>query len=80
MQSNNISNQLDLKAEIQRLKRELNAIILAHYYQESEIQDIADFVGDSLELAKKAKSTSADVIVFAGAVSYTHLDVYKRQR
>lgn len=66
MQSNNIINQLDLKAEIQRLKRELNAIILAHYYQESEIQDIADFVGDSLELAKKAKSTSADVIVFAG--------------
>jgi len=66
VQSNNISNQLDLRAEIQRLKRELNAIILAHYYQESEIQDIADFVGDSLELAKKAKSTSADVIVFAG--------------
>mgnify|MGYP000323568124 FL=1 len=66
VQSNNISNQLDLKAEIQRLKRELNAIILAHYYQEPEIQDIADFVGDSLELAKKAKSTSADVIVFAG--------------
>lgn len=66
VQSNNISNQLDLKAEIQRLKRELNAIILAHYYQESEIQDITDFVGDSLELAKKAKSTSADVIVFAG--------------
>lgn len=66
VQSNNISNQLDLKAEIQRIKRELNAIILAHYYQESEIQDIADFVGDSLELAKKAKSTSADVIVFAG--------------
>ena len=66
VQSNNISNQLDLKAEIQRLKRELNAIILAHYYQESEIQDIADFVGDSLELAKRAKSTSADVIVFAG--------------
>lgn len=66
VQSNNIINQLDLKAEIQRLKRELNAIILAHYYQESEIQDIADFVGDSLELAKKAKSTSADVIVFAG--------------
>ena len=66
VQSNNISNQLDLKAEIQRIKRELNAIILAHYYQESEIQDIADFVGDSLELAKRAKSTSADVIVFAG--------------
>lgn len=66
VQTNNISNQLDLKAEILRLKNELNAVILAHYYQESEIQDIADFVGDSLELAKKAKSTSADVIVFAG--------------
>jgi len=60
------SNQLDLKSEIQRLKSKLNVVILAHYYQESEIQDIADFVGDSLELAKKAKSTSADVIVFAG--------------
>ena len=66
VQTNNISYQLDIKTEILRLKRELNAIILAHYYQESEIQDIADFVGDSLELAKKAKSTSADVIVFAG--------------
>ncbi|GMU96167.1 quinolinate synthase NadA [Ignavibacterium album] len=56
----------DYKEEILRLKEELNAVILAHYYQESEIQDIADFVGDSLELAKKAKSTNADVIVFAG--------------
>lgn len=66
VQTNNISNQFDMKSEIQRIKSELNAVILAHYYQESEIQDIADFVGDSLELAKKAKSTSADVIVFAG--------------
>jgi quinolinate synthase len=57
---------IDYKEEILRLKEELNAVILAHYYQESEIQDIADFVGDSLELAKKAKSTNADVIVFAG--------------
>lgn len=57
---------LDLKEEILLLKENLNAIILAHYYQESEIQDIADFVGDSLELAKKAKETNADVIVFAG--------------
>jgi quinolinate synthase len=61
-----VSNQVDFKSEILRLKNDLNAVILAHYYQESEIQDIADFVGDSLELAKKAKSTSADVIVFAG--------------
>ena len=61
-----INNQVDFKSEILKLKNDLNAVILAHYYQESEIQDIADFVGDSLELAKKAKSTSADVIVFAG--------------
>lgn len=57
---------LDLDAEIQRLKRERNAVILAHYYQESEIQDLADFIGDSLQLAQEAKRTQADVIVFAG--------------
>lgn len=61
-----INKDLDLKEEILKLKKQLNAVLLAHYYQESEIQDIADFVGDSLELAKKAKSTDADVIVFAG--------------
>lgn len=49
-----------------RLRREMNAVILAHYYQEDEIQDIADFVGDSLELARKAATTNADVIVFCG--------------
>lgn len=57
---------LNLEEEILRLKKELNAIILAHYYQNSEIQDIADFVGDSLELSRKAATTNADVIVFAG--------------
>ncbi|MEI7812208.1 MAG: quinolinate synthase NadA [Ignavibacteria bacterium] len=57
---------IDLHEEIVRLKKELNAVILAHYYQESEIQDVSDFIGDSLELARKARSTNADVIVFAG--------------
>ncbi|MEE8258566.1 MAG: quinolinate synthase NadA [Sphingomonadales bacterium] len=57
---------LDLEAEIHRLARERNAIILAHYYQDPEIQDIADFVGDSLDLARKAAATDADVIAFCG--------------
>src|SRR3954463_1161538 len=60
------SHPMDYEAEITRLKRELNAVILAHYYQESEIQDVADFVGDSLALAQQAAKTSADVIVFCG--------------
>jgi len=57
---------LDVDNEIRRLKRQRNAVILAHYYQESEIQDLADFIGDSLQLAQEAKKTKADVIVFAG--------------
>jgi quinolinate synthase len=57
---------IDLEDEVQRLKKELNAVILAHYYQESEIQDLADFVGDSLQLSQQAGKTQADVIVFAG--------------
>jgi len=61
-----IDPSLDLFAEIERLKKEKNAIILAHYYQEPDIQDIADYVGDSLGLAQKAEQTDAEIIVFAG--------------
>jgi quinolinate synthase len=61
-----IDPTLDLEAEIKRLKKERNAVILAHYYQEDELQDIADFVGDSLELSRKAAATDAEVIVFCG--------------
>lgn len=61
-----IDPQLDLFAEIEKLKKEKNAILLAHYYQENDIQDVADFIGDSLGLAQKAQNTSADLIVFAG--------------
>src|SRR4029078_2032543 len=57
---------LDLFAEIERLKKEKNAIILAHYYQEPDIQDVADYIGDSLGLAQQAEKTDADMIVFAG--------------
>ena len=61
-----VNVELDLFAEIQRLKKEKNAIVLAHYYQDSDIQDVADYLGDSLGLAQKAQSTDADMIVFAG--------------
>jgi quinolinate synthase len=61
-----IDPSIDLEDEIARLKKERNAVILAHYYQDSEVQDVADFIGDSLQLAQAAAKTKADVICFAG--------------
>ncbi|TNE87793.1 MAG: quinolinate synthase NadA [Deltaproteobacteria bacterium] len=61
-----IPAELDIYEEIERLRKERKAVILAHYYQESEIQDLADYIGDSLQLAKAARDTDAEVIVFCG--------------
>ena len=65
IQTENLAG-IDIRAEIERLRKDRNAVILAHYYQKPEIQDLADYIGDSLELSKKAATTDAEVIAFCG--------------
>ena len=65
LRETDLDPSLDPWAEIERLKRQKNAIILAHYYQDGEIQDLADFVDDSLDLSRRAAATDADTIVFS---------------
>ncbi|WP_309621329.1 quinolinate synthase NadA [Novosphingobium sp.] len=65
IQTENLAG-VDIRAEIERLRKDRNAVILAHYYQKPEIQDLADYIGDSLELSKKAAATDAEVIAFCG--------------
>ena len=61
-----VDKSIDLKKEIMRLKKEKNAVVMAHYYQKGEIQDVADYIGDSLALARKATQLDADIIVLCG--------------
>ena len=67
-----VDKSLDLVKEIDRMRKEKNAVILSHFYQEGDIQDIADYVGDSLGLAQQAAATEANIILFAGHLLHYH--------